>query len=397
MWIKIFKITILFFIITSTIVGVSIANEDEDAANSFRNSPANNYIISASRYYSQWKLNEAAEEAEKARQLDPNNPYVYGFLGQVYKDMRNYGKALEVYQKGISLKSNLLGALNGIGDIYRAQGKYDLAEKYFKEVIAQDLNFYAAYHNLGVLYKDKKNYDKAIEYFKKVIDINPDVHQSYGELGYLYIRIKKYPDAIENFKKYVKFMPTAYYGLYGLGLAYMANGDDDLAKDTFNEALKAKPNAKEAKDALGVINNTQKRRSDHLLSMKDQFKKDGYHVTVEEAAEINAMSKKLAREKGIDPIKVGNTIIIRPQYYEKGKIPVTSTERKLVEEYGKLAKEIQDKKLPESDTRAMLHSKVQELIKQYNMTEENFTYLLLKVSYGEVTPDSYMPPTERIN
>ncbi|GEM_PF-2608925 len=105
-------------------------------------------------------------------------------------------------------------------------------------------------------------------------------------------------------------------------------------------------------------------------------------------------TKKWMQEHGYhaDVVQSGNLISIGPKHYEKGKAPISTLERKIYDEYTKELETTKDASGGYDDNKKNLL--VQNIINKYKMSLEDFSYLVLKVAYDEVTPDSYRAPTE---
>ena len=57
-------------------------------------------------------------------------------------------------------------------------------------------------------------------------------------------------------------------------------------------------------------------------------------------------------------------------------------------------KEIDEKNISEKEKSKLRNKLTMDICKKYNMTRENLVYLMLKVEHNEVTPDSYVAPSE---
>jgi len=240
-------------------------------------------------------------------------------------------------------------------------------EKAFKgEMNAMDS---MAAFNEGMKYKRREMYKESIPYFKKSIELNPDFGMGYIELAYAYQSTNENDLAIENYEKGISlkadFMP-AYVMLAQL---YMQKGDARTAYHYAKEAQRLDPTNKAVNEMVQAF----EKKFGTAIAMEKEAKESGHHVNVKQS---------------------GNLVFVGPQYYEEGKVPITPLEQRIVNEYERLIKEIEAENLTDDQERLKLQNKVKEWAKKYNMTEENFTYMLLKIQYREIPPDSYIPPSE---
>jgi len=146
-----------------------------------------------------------------------------------------------------------------------------------------------------------------------------------------------------------------------------------MEKKSYNyikQAYKLDPNNESVRKAK----ETFEKKFGQALVLAEQTKKDGTHLNI---------------------VQTGNLIYVGPQYYKEGQIPITPIEQKVFDEYNNLMKSLESHKSSEEEGRKLLNDKFWELTKKYNMTQENLTYLLLKMGCREVPPDTYKPPSEK--
>lgn len=107
-----------------------------------------------------------------ASQLLKEDADKYRQQGLAAQDQGNLTKAIEYFQKSITLDSENPFVYNDLGVAYEAQGKMSEAEDMYLRSIALDPNFASPYFNLGLLYERKGDYQRAGYYFKKRIEMN---------------------------------------------------------------------------------------------------------------------------------------------------------------------------------------------------------------------------------
>ncbi len=114
--------------------------------------------------------------------MDPRDDISYNGLGNAYFSKRLYSKAIEQYEKAISINRNPIYFSN-IGDANRRLKKWDRAIEYYQKAIDQakeadpnDTTYHKslglAYNDRGVEYYNKGEDDKAIADYKKAMGLN---------------------------------------------------------------------------------------------------------------------------------------------------------------------------------------------------------------------------------
>jgi hypothetical protein len=87
------------------------------------------------------------------------------------------------------------------GVVYAKKGQVDKAIDDFNRTITLDPSDYQAYYNLGVLYGKAGSYDKAIQYFSVAIEINQGYDPAYFNRGKYYAKTGKMELALADYQK----------------------------------------------------------------------------------------------------------------------------------------------------------------------------------------------------
>lgn len=85
-------------------------------------------------YYKTGKLNLAIKEF-KAENAIASNHEAYFYLGEIYKQRKEYDLAIEVYQKAIETGSFDADAHFGLATVYNMKGEKELAKKEYQETL----------------------------------------------------------------------------------------------------------------------------------------------------------------------------------------------------------------------------------------------------------------------
>lgn len=172
-----------------------------------------------------------------------NMGFAYDKLGDYaklkYDQIMNYRKAMEFYEKALSLRKSFLGdkatalidyrisgdehpltarSYNNIGHLYYKLGDYEKAIEYNNKALVmleklgeKGLETATSYNNLGKIYASLSEYEKAIEFNKKALAISEKIlgigllktATSYNSMGLVYYHLKDYEKAYNyNLKAY---------------------------------------------------------------------------------------------------------------------------------------------------------------------------------------------------
>ncbi|OGW75920.1 MAG: hypothetical protein A2Z72_08770 [Omnitrophica bacterium RBG_13_46_9] len=137
----------------------------------------------------------------------PKNTRLYLNLGNTYFEKRQYDKAIEQYEKVISIDENYAVAYGNIGVAYVSKGNLSEAEKFLKKAVALDHNYPLAHYSLGSLYRKTGRAKEAIDELEISVKQLPQYYPSLNLLGELYLNQDDKKRAIELFQRSLQVMP----------------------------------------------------------------------------------------------------------------------------------------------------------------------------------------------
>jgi len=175
-----------------------------------------------------------------------NRGNAYGKLGESYKAISDYNKAIE-------MSPNYQEAYNNRGNTYFSLSKITQALSDFNMAIEIDPHYTDAYNNRGLLYSNQGNWPKAMADFNRAIDIAPNMHEGYGNRGNAFVKQGKYVQAISDFSKAIEIDPNNENDYNNRGNAYAKLGKSPQALSDFNKAIDIAPNMHEAYNNRGLI------------------------------------------------------------------------------------------------------------------------------------------------
>ncbi|WP_321491618.1 tetratricopeptide repeat protein [uncultured Desulfobacter sp.] len=237
----------------------------------------------------------AAEQFQKASELNPQNLVIHFNLANVYASMDMIDKGIEEYRKILEIQPNLYWAEFNMSNLYKEQGNleqaivhcknalkingklapvhFSLAGLYeeitlideaieeYKVAIGLDPKFSKAYYNLGVVYLKQHNLDDAFDLFNKAIEVNPGYAEAYINMGAIKMYQKTPEQAIPYFEKGIGLNPPNKGGaLVNISVAYRNIKNYDKALEYALQAQKL-----EYKPADALIRSIEK-----LKSKKDE-------------------------------------------------------------------------------------------------------------------------------
>jgi class 3 adenylate cyclase/TPR repeat protein len=144
---------------------------------------------------------------------------VYIKLGVAYKNLSDNAKALEYYQKALSIneeigdKDGIARNLGNIGNVFNELSDYPKALEFYRkalqifEEIENKHDIAPSLGNIGMMYWNLSDYTKAIEYYQKAMIIYEEIGNNHGlainlgNIGLVYLQLLDYPKALNYYEK----------------------------------------------------------------------------------------------------------------------------------------------------------------------------------------------------
>jgi tetratricopeptide (TPR) repeat protein len=197
------------------------------------------WIILGYSYLKTENYEDAIDALNEAKNLDPNKPHTYFFLGIAYagKDnideaIKNLEYALEYgYEPKIHIEQKL-------AELYLKQDDYESSVQKYENVIAlnsSDVNYFI---RPIWIYIDKLNQSEKATYLaEKAILHHPEEAMSYNLLGWAQIANDDLLNAKENLEKALTMDRELDAAYLNLGWLHEKQGNNELAKNYYKQAF----------------------------------------------------------------------------------------------------------------------------------------------------------------
>lgn len=219
----------------------------EDSTNAFFHNALGYALFKAGQF------EDAEDHYLVAINLNPDHEWtstVCKATALLYSDiMKNYEKAVRMYEHALALTPNSADIYLALGDLYFDMEDYDLAIRYYSKVI--ELNQADAYlfNKYATALWQKGFTEEAIITYKHAISLNPEYAPCYNNLGVIYLDKKiLYEEAKNYFEKAVFYDKEYTLAYFNLGRAYEALGNKILSATFYSEAISMNKIKKEITD-----------------------------------------------------------------------------------------------------------------------------------------------------
>ncbi len=196
------------------------------------------YTNRGSVYQKMGQLYKAMENYDKAITLDPNDYLAYTNRGAIFDKLGQIDKAIESYNKAIMVNPGDYRAYFNRGLSYDKMGRTTDAIEDFQR--AMRLNMLDprvvawAHNNLGILYSKAGMEDRSISAFNKSIAIDPNNPVTFYNRAFVYSYSGRYKEAIEDFSKAIILDQSYASAYFNRGDAYLKTGATVLALSDFS-------------------------------------------------------------------------------------------------------------------------------------------------------------------
>jgi len=233
------------------------------------------YYLMGSLFYLKGKYKEAEHWITDAIKLDPEDPTYYFSKGLAVQKQNRTNEAIELYTESLKKDSFFIKSLTQLFEIYKNEKK-DMAKAMYlnNRILRKDSLHPLGRFNLGNYYQelafktglsssDLKNAGKnkkispgdslmylALHNYTLALVKDRTYLQALYNRGYGYYSLGKYEDALKDFNKVLTINKADEKAHFMVGSIYEFYGDKTVALQHFKMALEAKPDFKEAEQAI---------------------------------------------------------------------------------------------------------------------------------------------------
>jgi tetratricopeptide (TPR) repeat protein len=184
---------------------------------------------------------------------EPEVPFAYYGRGLALNGMGQTYKAIEDYDKAISLDPSYFKAYAARGFAYAGIDQLDKAIADYDKAIALNPRDSEAYRDRGVIFEKEGRLDEAIADYDKAIALNPLNADAYIYRGIVLEKIGRYDNAIADYDKAIALNPLNADVYFNRGNAFDELGKFDKAIADYNKAIALNPGDSEAYNNRGLV------------------------------------------------------------------------------------------------------------------------------------------------
>jgi tetratricopeptide (TPR) repeat protein len=197
----------------------------------------------------------------QALQATKDNYLAHNNLGVALVAEGKNDDAIAHYIASIKIKSNYDDAHTNLGVALAAEGKSEEAIFHHRMAIKINPNNDLAHYNLGMALKDQGKMEEAFTEFSRSISIKPSSADAHNNMGIVFeMHFKKYSEAIYHYRQALQIDSNNAGTHFNLGIALAKNGNLKEAAEQFRQAINIKPDYDEARQALKLALELEKKQ-----------------------------------------------------------------------------------------------------------------------------------------
>ncbi|MBK7408456.1 MAG: tetratricopeptide repeat protein [Saprospirales bacterium] len=206
-------------------------------------------------YRDMGKYEEARDMYAKALELSPKELLgpAHRNLGYVSYKLKDYASAESNLKEAIQYRPNDPFIYYYLGALYRDTKRPDDAESAFFKTIQLDKSFGAGFYYLGLVYQDQERYADAQSVLETAVKEDPDNTSFLYHLGANHFYQNDFETCMSTMQQVLQLNPSFSEAYYYMAKSLEAMGQPEEAKEAWENAAKKSPKDPEYYYQLGLI------------------------------------------------------------------------------------------------------------------------------------------------
>ena len=207
----------------------------------------------------------------------PDNARAYDALGAIHDFAGRKDKAIELYQKSLTLRPDYINSRFNLGAALIARGRVEEGIAEYRSVLEQDPAHPVVRFSLGEALLGGGD-AQGMALIREGLQKNPNVPTGHFVLGNALMLARDFDGAVAAYRESAKLRPTYAEAYYGAGNALMQLNRLDEAVAAFRQSLRLEPNRPGTLNNLGNVLARLERWSEAEEALRGALQIDPNHV-----------------------------------------------------------------------------------------------------------------------
>ena len=204
--------------------------------------PAEKAAQNAAEFYRVREVGKAIENYERAISLDPEYVEPYLGLGRIYLvETQEFDKSQEMYEAARDLAPNDPYTRTSLAYAHSVMGNYQESVNEYVEAVQLESEDADIFLNLGYAYEKMTMDLAALNSYRRAYELAPNDPRAAQQLAHIYYRAGLYDQAITAYERVRGYGGASSYTLKTLGFLYMKVGKLEDAETLFLTVLQQEP------------------------------------------------------------------------------------------------------------------------------------------------------------
>jgi tetratricopeptide (TPR) repeat protein len=169
------------------------------------------------------------------------NAPAFAGLGEVFEAMESPDKAIQNYEKALSINPGLNEIYTPLGLLYSQKGDIAQSDNYLTKAVEKNPSDAVAQFNLGLIrYRQQNRNEEALAAFTQAAAYNPNSAEAQYFLGETYDRLNRENESLVAYNKAVQINPNYLEAWFDLGVAYFNRGRYQESVNAYKQVLRLK-------------------------------------------------------------------------------------------------------------------------------------------------------------
>jgi tetratricopeptide (TPR) repeat protein len=200
-------------------------------------------------------------------------------LGNVFLELKDYGKALDAYDKSIKIDPQYEEVWSNKGNVLNELKRFEEAIAHYDKALSLRPSYYEAWTNKGNVLNELNRFEEAITHYDMALNLKPDYHEAWANKGVLLHKLNRFEEAIAHYDHALTLKHDDHGAWSNKGVTLHKLNRFEEAITHYDMALNLKPDYHEACANKGVTLHELKRfkeaitHYDKALSLKPDHHK----------------------------------------------------------------------------------------------------------------------------
>lgn len=179
------------------------------------------------------------------------NYIAHNNLGLAYDAAGMVNEAILEFAKSIETVPTA-GSYNNLGLAFAKKKMFPQSEACYERALSLNANQAEVQYNWGLALQLQGKYKESIEHLRQALLLRPSLSEAYAQMGVALIAEKRFFEAIESLRSALALRKEP-FSYFNLAIAQTMVGNLAGGRESCREALKLKPDFKEARDKLKLL------------------------------------------------------------------------------------------------------------------------------------------------